>query len=376
MSGLGLVLAGGAARGAYEAGVLRFVFGDLADRLGEMPWPNVVSGTSVGALNSAFIAARDSEGMQWLAKTWREITMDQVIQLSYGDLFRSARKALTDREFAITDPRPMQRLVMRRFPTEGVRRAVEEQGVIWVIGATDLVTGSQVLFVDAATEPRWPSRPGVEIIHTQIRAIHALASGALPLMFPPISLDNRLLVDGGVRQNTPLWPVIRAGADRVLVVSLKRQSQDLQRAPQAPSLSFLVGKLLNALLLDPVERDLFDAQQLNTLIAWGNARYGPGFASAIEADLGLRHVETLFISPSEDLGLIASEIYKVGKARTSLHGAAAQLLERAAGRTGPDSDLLSYLYFDREFTGAIERLGFEDARSQEEQLARLLARPT
>jgi len=56
---------------------------------------------------------------------------------------------------------------------------------------------------------------------------------------------------------------------------------------------FLVGKLLNTLLLDPVEMDMYDAEQINALVDWGIARYGADFASAIEADLGLRRAEVL-----------------------------------------------------------------------------------
>lgn len=371
MSGLGLVLAGGAARGAWEAGVLRFVYTDLAKRLAHPIWPDVVSGTSVGALNGAFVVARDVPGIEWMAKTWREITIPQVFGLTYGDLFRSVRQALSDQPFSLSDPRPLQRLVLKQFPTRGIRQSVEQHGVTWLVGATDLRSGNQVLFVDRATAPDWPVRPGVRVVHTRIRGVHALASGALPLMFPPITLDGQLLVDGGLRQNTPLGPVLRAGADRVLVVSLKNQAQDDVRPPSPANLVFLVGKLLNTLLLDPVELDLHEAAQVNRLIDWGSARYGADFATALEADLGLRRAEVMFVSPSTDIGTIAAEIYRTRPPNVS--GAAAQLLERAAGRTGPDADLLSYIYFDREFTGTLEALGYEDARRQEEAIARLVA---
>jgi NTE family protein len=373
VSKLGLVLAGGASRGAYEAGVLRFLYTDLAKRLGYLPWPDVVSGTSVGALNGAFAVARDAEGLAWMAKTWREIRLDDVLRVSYVDLLHSMRKALSDRPFSLADPQPLQRLVVRRFPSRAARRAIDEQGVIWMIGATDLVTGSQIVFVDAAEPPRWAVRPGVRIVRTRIRAHHALASSALPLLFPPIAIGDLLCVDGGLRQNTPLGPVLRAGADRVLVVSMKRQAQDLVREPQPANLVFLVGKLMNALLLDPVEMDLFEAEQVNQLIDWGTERYGADFASAIRDELGLRRAEVLFLAPTEDLGAMAAHIYRTSPPRLS--GAAAQLLERAAGHSGPDADLLSYIYFDAAFTGAVEALGYEDARRNEEALASLVARP-
>lgn len=371
LGGLGLVLAGGAARGAYAAGVLRFVYGELTDRLGRAPWPRIVSGTSVGAMNGAYVVARDREGLQWLAKTWREIEIPQVLGMTYTDLFRTARKAFADEAFALADPRPLQRMVFRQFPAEGIRRSVDEHGVTWLVGTTDLQHGGQILFCDSAEAPRWRLRPGVRIVHGRMRPIHVLASAALPLLFPPIPLEGTLLVDGGLRQNTPLAPVLRAGADRVLVVSLKRAVQDAQRPLTQPNLSFLMGKTLNALLLDPVEQDVAEARDVNELIAWGTRRFGPAFAAELEQDLGLRAADVLFVTPSEDIGEVAAETYRARPPKVT--GAVAQLLERAAGSSSPDADLLSYIYFDREYTGALEQLGFEDARRQEEALARILA---
>jgi NTE family protein len=371
MAGVGLVLAGGAARGAYESGVLRYLFGEFAHRHGPV-WPDVVSGTSVGAMNGTFVAAREPAGIEWLARTWRELEIPQVFELSYTDLFRAMRGAFSDQPFALVDPRPLQRLVARNFPTEALKRAIQHDGVRWIVGATDLSTGRQVLFYDSKEPPDWIPRPGVRVVHTRIKPIHTLASAALPLLFPPIPLGGAQLVDGGLRQNTPLGPVLRAGADRVLVLSLKRQAQDDDRPSQPANLGFLLGKTLNALLLDPVEQDVFDARQLNKIIDWGTRSFGPTFADRMHDELGLRKAEVLFVSPSEDLGELAVQVYRERKPRVS--GAMAQLLERAAGRTGPDSDLLSYVFFDRAYTGALEQLGFEDARRREAELAAFLVR--
>lgn len=362
------MLAGGAARGAYEAGVLRFVYGTLARRVGGLRWPDVVSGTSVGALNGAFAAGRDLEGLLWLCDTWRSLEIPMVYGLSYGDLLRAARLAFRDQPFSLADAEPLYRLVVSHWPRKAIRRAVAD-GVTLMVGATDLQHGGHVLFVESARPPAWVPRPGVRVVHTRIRALHALASAALPLLFPPVPLEGSLLVDGGLRMNTPLHPVLRAGADRILVVSLKRRAQDEERALQPPNLPFLLGKTLNALLLDPVEQDLFEAQQINQLLRWGQARFGEAFRTGIAADLGLREAEILFLAPSEDLGALAGEIYRKAPPRVS--GAVGALLQRASG--GPDADLLSYVYFDRQYTGAIEQLGYEDAARQEEALARLFA---
>ncbi len=368
-----MVLAGGAARGAYEAGVLRYLYDELPKHLGYAPWPDIVSGTSVGALNGAFVAGRDVEGLRWLSKRYQELEIPEIYGVSYLDALRTVRSAFGDQPFAFADPKPLQRMVIRQFPRAQVRRAVEQDGVTWIVGATDLRTGYQVLFVDAPQAPAWKPRPGSTLVHTPIRAIHCLASAALPLLFPPIQVGDRLLVDGGLRMNTPLRPVIRAGAERAIVISLKRQSQDLVREVQAPNLPFLVGKTLNALLLDPVEQDLWEAEQTNELIAWGRQRFGPEFADALLAERNLREVDILFLAPSEDIGQMAAEIYRANPPK--VRGAVGALLHRAAGRTSPDADLLSYVYFDKAFTGALEALGYEDARRNGERILRLVAGP-
>src|SRR4029079_7827855 len=99
----------------------------------------------------------------------------------------------------------------------------------------------------------------------QIEADHVLASAALPLLFPTRRVGSSYYCDGGLRFNTPIAPAIRAGADRLVVVSVLRE-RSIQEADIAESMAppeegrelspfFLVGKLLNALLLDPVQYD-------------------------------------------------------------------------------------------------------------------------
>ncbi|HHO52397.1 MAG TPA: hypothetical protein ENK18_16380 [Deltaproteobacteria bacterium] len=370
-STLGLVLAGGAARGAYEAGVLRYLFTELPKRIGTPPWPDIVAGTSVGALNGAFVAGRDPAGLRWLSRIYQQLEIPDIYGVSYGDLFRTVRDALRGGPFALADPAPLRRMVLRSFPRHRIRRAVQEDGVVWIVGATDLRTGNQVLFIESREPPRWRTRPGVELVHTEVRAVHALASAALPLLFPPIPVGERLLVDGGLRMNTPLRPVIRSGADRVIVISVKRRAHDQSRPVQVPSLPFLVGKTLNAMLLDPIEQDLFDAEEINAFIEWGRTRYGPDFEARIRGDLGLRKLEVLFIAPSIDVGELAQEVFRSSPPRVS--GAMGVMMQRIASGEGADADLLSYIFFDRAYTGALEALGFSDAQALESELLSLIA---
>ncbi len=377
MATLGLVLSGGAARGAYEAGVLRYLLADLPRRLGRVPWPDVVSGTSVGALNGVFAVARESQRIERMARIWRDMSTEQVYRLRPLRMVLRMLGARRPRsEFGLLDPSPLHDLVRREFPTLAMRRSIDSGACrAFIVAATELATGYNALFVDSNRGAVVEEQPGSRSYATHITEAHCRASAALPFLFPPVRVEGRYLVDGGLRQNTPLRPVLRAGADRVLVIGLKQTREAEGTVPLedvSPNLTFLAGKMLNALLLDPVERDLWQADQINKLVDWGVHTYGPEFSERLSAEQQLRRVEILFVRPSEDLGRMASTIYQATPPRVD--GPTRRMLDIVADRANyGEADLLSYLYFDKAFTAELESLGFEDARKQEERFARLLA---
>lgn len=382
-SGLGFVLSGGAARGAYEAGVLRFVLVDLARRLGRPTWPDVVSGTSVGALNGVFAAARDALGVMALSEIWQRLRIEDIYRLEATRTLRDlvfARGA----SFGLLDPAPFHGLVARRFPTLALRRAIASRETrAFIVAATEVATGFNALFVDSAAPLGIPDQPGSRVYPGRVGGEHCRASAAIPFVFPAVEIGGRYHVDGGLRQNTPLRPVLASGVDRALIVGVKqdREQEALERKnearrgvepsgpPKRPSLFFLAGKMLNALMLDPIERDLWSAEYRNHVVDWGVARFGADFAAEAGA-LGLRKVDIVHLRPSEDLGRLAGRLYRARPPKTSR--AVRLLLDAVFAYTDDlEADLLSYLYFDREYTGALEALGYEDAKRHEAELARL-----
>ena len=380
---LGLVLAGGAARGAYEAGVLRFMFGELSRRLGRPVWPDLVSGTSVGALNGVFAASRSSQRLNRLTEVWRTMSIEQVYTVDMRDVVGTLKSAFGGtRSFSMLDPSPLRKLVTREHPVHELRRAIGSGATrALILSATQLSTGYNVLFVDsAARDLELDPLPGARVDRVQMKPEHLLASSALPFLFRPIEVGDQLFVDGGIRQNTPLRPVLHAGADRVLVIGLHISKETEGRTPMrtvTASVPFLAGKVLNALMIDPVERDLIQAARINQIVAWGCERYGPGFADAIREDLGMRPVDVMFFRPERDLGRIANTIYRSRppKAGREIDWLLRTLVDRANAAEG-ESDMLSYLFFDRAFTSEIEQLGYEDAEKREEELVAFLDRRT
>lgn len=382
MSRLGLVLSGGASRGAYAAGVMRFMYLDLPKRLGWVPWPDVVSGTSVGALNGMFAAARSAERIERLSRLWQTLTIPSVYHLAGGGVFGALQTAFRPVEGrALLDATPMYTLVRRESPIDELRESLDRgrcRG--FVVSCTELSTGANVLFVDAPVHPfELDPAPGTHVRRCRLRPRHVLASGALPFLFPPVPVDGQLYVDGGLRQNTPLRPVIRAGADRVLLIGshISREQEGLTPLAQVnPTLPFLAGKTLNALMVDPVERDLIQVESTNQVLEWVARRCGPEVLAAARDELGVGVVRTLFLRPKRDLGRLAADVYRTNPPRVG--GAIDRLLAFTADRAatdGEESDLLSYLLFDGAYTGAVEALGFEEAKAREEEIVRFLTDP-
>ncbi len=379
MSKLGLVLSGGAARGAYAAGVMRFIFRELPRHLGHVPWPKVVTGASVGALNGVYAAAQHLDGIDRMTAIWQEMTVDQVYKVDTGGIIRTLRATWAATSgMSLLDAEPLYELVRRESPMQQLRQAIDSGACrCFVISATQVDTGLNVLFADTVDATlAFDPLPLTRFQRVAMTPEHLLASAALPFAFRPVMIDGSWYVDGGLRQNTPLRPAVMAGADRIIVVgtTAEREYPTGVRHPDlTPNLPFLAGKTLNALLADPVERDLRAANQINRIIDWGTARYGEDFARQLELDLGMRTVRTLFVRPTADLGVMAADAWHNHPPR--LPSQVRWLLSTTADRANAsdgESDLLSYLLFDKAFTAEVERIGFEDARDKEEAIAQFV----
>lgn len=384
-----LVLAGGGARGAYEAGVLRFVIHELSRRSGEIISPRIVSGTSAGALNGTYIAATAGrpEGASELARIWQTLSIDRIYKFEAMDLLRSPLRLLgkqLGQELSLVDASPLHRLVREDMPWGQLSDALD-RGILdaIVVAATEVAAGRCYYFMDRRVPgpPIDLPYPEEKVVPTRLQPHHTLASAAIPFLFPPVTIGGEAFQDGGLRQNTPMMPALRLGARRLLVIGVKRALSERPAhhrvTPENLSLTFLMGKALNALMLDPIERELHRVERTNQLLAWGVETYGPEFLTRINAALNpnvaspWRVVQTHFVRPSEDLGSMSASAWRAG--HVVANRPTRFLLSSIASQEAEDeADLLSYLLFDRSYTGALEALGFEDAARQEEALARFI----
>ena len=396
------MLSGGGARGAYEAGVLRYLLEELPLRLGHPPRIDIVTGSSVGAIHACFLAAtahEDAARASRLVDFWTSMRIEEVLPLSRRDLLSLPRRILgvrrvveamrggatPSRIYWLLNTGPLERLVLHAIPWRFIRQNVRDGRVDAVcVAATQIATGRVTIFMETREHavPQWTRDPNILPRPTRLLPTHALASAAIPLLFPAVRVASTYYVDGGLRLNSPLAPALRLGADRVLVVALRphpRQASEAalaeQRVQDYGSPLFLFGKLLNALLLDHVDTDLARMHVMNEILDDGRAAYGPAFLDTLNAQAlkngrhPFRPIRDLVIRPSADLAIMAGQILQgMGgeRARSPLLRLAARNL--TDGRRTPESDLLSYLLFDGEFLAPLAELGMRDARAREQEL--------
>lgn len=390
----GLVLSGGGARGAYEAGVIKYIREELPDRVKQRVRFEIITGTSVGALNACFMAGHshlpETQARQ-LCEMWENLRIERVYKVTWRELLNIPRFILGSGGFGELEERvgpgrhgglvhtgPLEALVRTGNRWNMISRNIAAGRLEALsVTATDIGTGKSVVFVErrGGGIPTWSRDPFVVARATQISHKHALASAAIPWLFPAVEVDGRTYCDGGLRQNTPLSPALRLGADRVLVIGLRHEESpaEVARAEGArmdsfPSALYLLGKVLNALMVDHTEYDLEVLKRTNALMEAGQQVYGPDFTQRVGALMGgmrgaaYRVVKPMAIKPSQNIGVLAARHARLGSAAARAGGIVGRVIRRIGEEEDlTESDLLSYLLFDGDYARELIALGMHDA---------------
>jgi NTE family protein len=360
--GLAVVLSGGGARAAYQAGALA----SLARRRPELE-PRIYTGVSAGAINATFLAAHPgnfAEATAALVDLWRGISADQIFRTDARSVAGSfARWGTRLVSGGFSDPRKARALVDAAPLRDFLRRHLEgpdgtisgihrnlESGRLKAVAVSTLRygTGDTVVWVQGRDVQPW-HRPGRSIVRTRLAIAHVLASAALPIVFPAVRLSGGWHGDGGVRLTAPFSPAIHLGARRILAVSTRRLRPISDVEPRHwrryPSPAQVGGQLLDAAFLDLFDDDARRLEKVNQI-----CRALP------DADrLGFRVIETLVLRPSADLKLMAAALED--RLPRALRYASRGLGVRETGGSG----FLSLLLFIPEYISALLELGLRDA---------------
>jgi NTE family protein len=206
---------------------------------------------------------------------------------------------------------------------------------------------------------------------------HALASAAIPMLFPAVRIDDAFYCDGGLRQNIPLSPARRLGAEGLVVVNPRyigapKPLVAEENLKSYPGPLFLLGKALNALLLDRIDNDIDRLQRINAILEAGTRRWGPTFVDELNAELeehsrvsALQPLRVVHVRASEDIGAMAGEYVRSERFAESTSGIIARSLRRISEWEGEgESDLVSYVLFDGPFAAQLIELGRRDAKTR------------
>lgn len=179
------VFAGGGSYGAAQVGMLRALHACGVR-------PDFAMGSSVGAINGVFFAGMpDTEGIGRLELLWRSLKRQDIFPIALATLFGALRNS--DHMF---EPGRLRKLLAMHLP----QPRLEDTAIPAHVMATDLLTGSPV---------RLSAGSAVAAV---------LASCAIPAIYPPVHVDGRLLIDGGVACSTPIDSAIELGATRLIVL--------------------------------------------------------------------------------------------------------------------------------------------------------------
>jgi NTE family protein len=382
-----MILSGGGARGAYEVGVLWYIFDELTRQRGAPPRLDILCGTSVGAINACFLAAHLTDpvlGVRRLVDLWSELQLPRVLGFGLRQVVSIPRILMGGGAdgAGLFDVRPMADLVQREISWRAVTRCLRRRQLRALsVSTTEVSTGRTVVFMQTSPDTDIPATAPPRTLFRQahIGPHHALASAAIPLLFPPVRIDDELYLDGGLRQNTPIAPALRLGATHIFAIGSSREVKGVvsrehgSHNSKSPGAAFLLGKVLNAFLLDHVDVDIELLTRLNHVLMDGSTMYGDEFTAAMSNHAKkrgaqeYRYVHNLAVRPSEDIGQLASAHVRRGRFMGDPI-VTKRLFHLLDIGVGDEADLASYLLFDGQFCRQLIEMGRADAKARRDDL--------
>lgn len=373
---IGLVLSGGGARGAYQVGVISALC-EILKQNSIKPHFHFYSGVSAGAINAGFLATQCEDlyqGSRKLVDLWSHLSSERVFYTDAINIGKIGLRWMGELSLgaltggmpgrALLDTSPLSDLLKENLNFSKIEKNIKNGHLEAVsVSAIDYQTSRSVTFLQGKEDlPSW-NKYRRHSERTDLNVSHIMASSAIPLLFPPIQVDSRYFGDGCVRNSHPCGPNIYLGAQKLVVIGVRKQGStaDDIRALQAqgpPSVARVLNVLLNAILLDGVELDIERLQKVNEFV-----RKVP---QDHHSQLAYKPIEFAWISPSVDIGEIATS-------KSSRLPRIIRYLIKGLGSLEDASEIVSYLLFDPVFCSLLIEVGYEDGMKQKDEILKLFS---
>ncbi|WP_374554046.1 patatin-like phospholipase family protein [Aquitalea pelogenes] len=371
---IGLVLSGGGARAAYQAGVLLAISRMLPDP-DVNPFP-IICGTSAGAINAVAVAsgaANYRQAVHYLAQMWKNLHIHDVYDASLSyfikTFFHFGISIATGghgwhNPKSFLDNSPLREFLGKVMPFDGIEHSLQ-QGALQALALTAscFTTGMSVTFFQGQPQIDEWNRHQRMGLREKIGLDHLMATSAIPLIFPSTQIGKLHYCDGAIRQMTPLSPALHLGADKLFIVGLtsqRPQAVERRAAGVAPSPAQIFGHLLNSVFVDSMSMDMERLLRVNHTVSLLQGH------EELCAQTSLKQVDIFMLSPSQSLESIAYQYAH------EFPPVLRFLMKGAGGTKQRGMTLATYLLFEPGYCRALIALGYKDALAQKDAIRQFL----
>ena len=368
-----LVLPGGGARGAYQVGVLKAV-SVIQERQKRSPF-QVISGTSAGAINASVISSKIDnfdESINHLENVWKNFSTEQIYKADKIFMLKQSLHwlltlvtggVLLNNPKSLLDNSPLRELLKKKIDFASIQNNLLSKELdALIVTAASYNKKQSVSFFSTDHEIKEWKKIGRVGRQTMINIDHLMASVALPLIFPAISIDGQFFGDGAMRQETPLSPSIRLGARKLFIISTESKINNGENfeSIEYPSFTDIGGYVLDGLFSGSLYADLERLDRINQIIEKN------GSNNIKTPSKEMHYIDYMVIAPSKDINQIAMNHFMDIPITI-------RMLFRGLGiKKNQNAELLSFLMFESSFSQSLIALGYDDAMSRSDEIKEFL----